>query len=217
MCKLASVVTVDSAGRAIQVRRTATGTVTVLPCMIDLADDVHRAVRRRPAPSILTVASFGNLVSLVHTLPYLAAVRADRTFVVGPGDGTAELPGVELVPFSLPTFVPTLLEADLCVLAHGAAEAPMKDDNRLIMAFSLGLVSLVSPSPAYLDVLEALGFPWLACTPSEIPERLAQAADPGTRATIGAAGEAYAWAHYSPAECASRFKHVLLKALDGDP
>lgn len=215
MCKLATTVTVDSAGRSSQIRQIATGPVTVLPCMIDLADDVHRAARRQPSPSIIAVASFGNLVSLVHTLPYLAAVRASRTFLVGPADRAAELPGVELVPFDLRTFVPALMEADVCVLAHGLPEAPLKDNNRLIMAFSLGLVSLVSPSPAYLEVLEALGVGWLACAPSEVPDRLARVADPRTRATIGAAGEAYAWAHYSPAESASRFERVLHTALDG--
>jgi hypothetical protein len=215
MVKLATSVTVDSVGRAGAVGHAATGPVTVLPCMIDQADDPRRLVHQTSARSIGTVASFGNLVSLVETLPHLAAVTVPRTFVIGPPDSAAELPGVRVVPFDLRTFVPALLEADVFILAHGPAEAPFKDNNRLIMALSLGKVSLVSRSPAYLDVLAALDAGWLAGPPDDVPDRLARLADPDERAVIEAAGAEYAWARYRPAACATRFARLVDTMLGG--
>lgn len=120
----------------------------VLPCMIDAADDPARLEVRPPREKIATVASFGNLVSLRNTVPYLAAVTS--------------------APFAA-----DFSTADVFVLAHGDREAPLKDNNRLIMAMSLGVPAIVSPTPAYVEVLEELGLGWLTCRPPEIADRLA--------------------------------------------
>jgi glycosyltransferase involved in cell wall biosynthesis len=113
------------------------------------------------------------------------------------------------VPFSLGAFIGDLLPADVFVLAHGEQEAPLKDNNRLIMAMSLGVPSIVSPSPAYLEVLTGLGLDWLACRPGEVGERLAQLADPSVRGEVGRIGFEHAWANYRPKRCASLFASVL--------
>jgi len=213
MCDLATTVTVDSAARAMEVRDGTRGNPVVLPCMIDAAADPGRAVRPF-RQRISTVASFGNALSLRHTLPYLAAVPPEfDTYVVGPADAGDELPGTRLVAFRRDTFVADLTAADVFVLAHGEREAPLKDNNRLVMAMSLGLPSLVSPSPAYLEVLDDIGLRWLACRPDEIRPRLAALAAPAVRDEIGRAGYAYAWANYSPQRCVARFTDVLDASL----
>jgi glycosyltransferase involved in cell wall biosynthesis len=216
MCAMASVVTVDSRQRAAAVAPAAAGPVVVLPGMIDAADDPARAAAGRHRERLATVASFGNLVSLRNTRPYLDAVPAEiETYVIGPPEGRAELAGVRLVPFRLDTFVADLAEADVFLLAHGPREAPLKDNNRLVMALSLGVPTLVSPTPAYLDVLSHLDLEWLACAPHEVGSRLARLADPAVRKAVGDAGREYAWAHYTPAACAARFVEVIDLALEG--
>lgn len=210
LCGLARTVTVDSRGRASTLTRHARAEPVVLPCMIDLADEAARPGLRPPRRGITTVASFGNRVSLRHTMPYLDAVPAAiDTYVIGPPDAASELPGLRLVPFSLGSFVADLLAADVFVLAHGEQEAPLKDNNRLIMAMSLGVPSLVSPSPAYVEVLCELGLAWLACRPEEVSGRLARLSKPAVRAEAGRIGFEYAWANYRPERCGSLFASVL--------
>lgn len=213
LCKLATVVTVDSDARADSLRGVARDAV-VLPCMIDAAQ--HPA--RRPAPSVRerigTVGSFGNLLSLWHTLPWLAAVPPELdTYVVGPAGAERDLPRVPLVPFHLDDFVPSLLRADVHILAHGEREAPLKDNNRLVMAMSLGLPTLVSATPAYLEVLADLGLEWLCCRPEEVPARLGDLADPAVRLAVAQAGWAYAWDRYAPARCLAEFVRVCDMAV----
>lgn len=216
MCRLATLVTVDSPGRATAIQELTTAVPIVLPCMIDQACEPARQLRREPAGTVTTVASFGNLVSLRNTLNYMSAVPDHLdTYVVGPGDAGDELPGVRLVPFAVDTFVSELLPADVFILAHGEREAPLKDNNRLIMAMSLGVPCLVSPSPAYLDVLTELDLEWLVCRPDEITDRLERLADPRTRAEIGRVSSAYAWTHYRPQRCAQILTHVLDSVVAG--
>ncbi|EGD44042.1 PE-PGRS family protein [Nocardioidaceae bacterium Broad-1] len=210
MCRLATAVTVDSAGRAAALKALTGTAPVVLPCMIDLACDPARQRRHKPVGEVTTVASFGNLVSLRNTLSYMAAVPGDmNTFVIGPTDAGDEVPGLRLVPFTVEAFVTDLLSADVFILAHGQKEAPLKDNNRLIMAMSLGVPCLVSPSAAYVDVLAELDLEWLACQPDEVPDRLNRLADPKTRAEIGRICSAYAWTHYRPLLCAQRLTDVL--------
>jgi glycosyltransferase involved in cell wall biosynthesis len=210
MCRLARTVTVDSRGRADALAAHARTKPVVLPCMIDLADDPARAGLRLPRQDIAAVASFGNLVSLRNTLSYLAAVPpAVAIYVIGPADAGSELPGVRLVPFGLGSFVAELLAADVFILAHGEREVPLKDNNRLIIAMSLGVPSLVSPTPAYLEVLDDLGLPWLACRPGQVGDRLARLADPDVRSEIGRIGFEYAWANYEPERCAALLAGIL--------
>jgi len=210
MCDLATTVTVDSQGRASALSRHVRTEPVVLPCMIDLAGESARPGLRPPPRDVARVASFGNRVSLRNTVPYLAAVPASiDTYVIGPPDAAGELPGLRLVPFNLGAFVADLLPADVFVLAHGKQEAPLKDNNRLIMAMSLGVPSIVSPSPAYLEVLAGLGLDWLACRPGDVGDRLARLADPVVRSEVGRIGFEYAWANYRPERCASLLTSVL--------
>lgn len=214
MCGLAHTVTVDSRARPASLRGLTRAEPAVLPCMIDAASDPARSGLRQPRHNVGIVASFGNLVSLRNTLPYLAAVPASAdTYVIGPTDAGEELPGVRLVPFDVGTFVADLLPADVFVLVHGEREASLKDNNRLIMAMSLGVPSVVSPSPAYVEVLQELGLAWLACCPEEVGDRLAKLADPGVRREIGRIGFDYAWANYGPQRCAERLAEILDAAL----
>lgn len=210
MCRLATTVTVDSQGRADELRALTQSDPVVLPCMIDLAGDPSRQYHRLPQGGVNTVASFGNLVSLRNTLPFMTAVpKHIDTYVIGPADAGEELPGSRLVPFGVDTFVADLLAADVFVLAHGEHEAPLKDNNRLIMAMSLGVPSIVSPTRSYLDVLKPLGLEWLACGPDEVVDRLARLADPSVRADVGRIGRDHAWAHYRPQQCARNLIGVL--------
>lgn len=210
MCRIATTVTVDSPGRALALQGLTTIDPVVLPCMIDLAGDPARQRQGKPVGDVATVASFGNLVSLRNTLPYVDAVPAHLdTYLVGPADAGAELPGLRLVSFDINRFVSDLLPADVFILAHGEDEAPLKDNNRLIMAMSLGVPCLVSPTPAYLDVLGDLDLEWLACRPAEVSDRLERLADPKTRAEIGRLSSAYAWTHYRPQRCAQIFTTIL--------
>ncbi|MER6971165.1 hypothetical protein ABT304_08940 [Nocardioides sp. NPDC000445] len=213
MCQLATSVTVDSPGRAEALRGLTRTEPVVLPCMIDLAGDPARQSPHRRRGDVTTVASFGNLVSLRNTLDYMSAAAAHHdTYLIGPADAGQELPGHRVVPFNVATFVADLLAADVFILAHGDNEAPLKDNNRLIMAMSLGIPCLVSPSPAYLDVLAELGLEWLTCGPEEVGARLAVLADPSLRAKIGRLCSTYAWAHYRPQRCAD----ILAGVLDTD-
>lgn len=217
MCEVANVVTVDSESRAVLIREVTSSTVVTLPCMIDLAESPERVSARPIRQKIRTVASFGNLVSLRHTLPYIEALPSEiTTYLIGPGDAGLELPGATLVPFELGTFVAHLTAADVFILAHGPREASLKDNNRLIMAMSLARPALASPSPAYLEVLGDLGLERLACQANEVAARLEELADPTTRAQIGAAGYEYAWSRYSPERCVERFTKVLDIAVGGD-
>lgn len=210
MCGLADTVTVDSRGRASELRNHTKAEPFVMPCMIDLANEPARPGLRPPRRDVAKVASFGNRVSLRNTVSYLAAVPEPiGTYVIGPPDVGDELPGLGLVPFSLGAFIGDLLPADVFVLVHGEQEAPLKDNNRLIMAMSLGVPSIVSPSPAYLEVLTGLGLDWLACRPGEVGARLAQLADPSVRGEVGRIGFEHTWANYRPERCASLFASVL--------
>ncbi|MGH3247083.1 MAG: glycosyltransferase [Trebonia sp.] len=209
MCDLATTVTVDSQGRASALSRHVRAE-PVLPCMIDLVGESARPGLRPPPRDVAKVASFGNRVSLRNTVPYLAAVPASiDTYVIGPPDAAGELPGLRLVPFNLGTFVADLLPADVFVLAHGEQEAPLKDNNRLIMVMSLGVPSIMSPSPAYLEVLAGLGLDWQACRPGDVDDRLTRLADPVVRGEVGRIGFEYAWANYRPERCASLLTSVL--------
>lgn len=214
LCELATVVTVDSAARADSLRGVTHRDVEVLPCMIDAARHPARPPKPVVRERIGTVGSFGNLLSLRHTLPWLASVPPDLdTYVIGPADAAHELPRVPLVPFGLDSFVPDLLDADVHILAHGEREAPLKDNNRLIMAMSLGLPALVSDTPAYLAVLADLDLRWLVCTPEEVPARLRALDDPTVRQALAEVGWAYAWDRYSPARCRTDFVRVCDTAV----
>lgn len=210
MCHLATTVTVDCRGRAEAVRPLTRRPVVVLPCMIDAAH-VERSGPRPRHGAVATVASFGNAGSVVHAVPYLTALPPGiATYLVGPPRVDAPFGGHRLVPFDLDGFVEQLLPADAFVLAHGPVEAPRKDANRLVMAMSLGIPSLVTPTPAHVDLLDALELGDLVCPePADVPERLAPLHNPAHRTRIAVVAHDYVWDTYSPARCADAFLQVL--------
>jgi hypothetical protein len=216
MCALATVVTVDSPGRAHHLGSLGVGPVRVVPCMIDLAGDPARRLHRATGAPLTTLATFGNLSSLRHTVPYLAAVPPHLgVFAVGPADAGPHLPGTRLLPFRLDSFLRDLLTADVFLLAHGWSEGTRKDNNRLVLAMSLGVPTLTSMSPPYLATLRELGLEALACTPAGLPGRLRMLDHARARRRIGRLFRDHAWDRYSPERCAARFLQVLGEAMRG--
>lgn len=211
MCRLASVITVDSPARAEALRAASLGRVEIVPCMIDLAKDAARDRAVHHAGPASHVVTFGNHGSVVAAREWLQYVGASRTVIaVGPPSAAADAGGPRLVPFKLNTFLDELVAADVLLVAHNPAPGALKDNNRLVLAMSLGKPTLCSPSPAYVDTVAGLGLDWLVCEPRDIEVRLRQLDDPYVRVQVGERLRRAAWSAYAPEHCAD----VFLKLID---
>lgn len=213
LCALATVVTVDSKERSATVRRVTRAPVHVIPCMIDLADHPARCrpfvVRNR----LQTLCTFGNRESIVRAVPYLRAARPPdlRTIVIGPPDVRGLVLGAQLRAFDLATFVGDLMGADLAVLCHGPdGVGSRKDNNRLVMAMSLGLPAITTATKAYIETLREAGLPELTCARCDDFGRLVDDLRPrARREEISARFRKFAWERYSPQRCARTFRAVI--------
>lgn len=214
LCRLATCVTVDSLGRGHEVAEISNKTV-VIPCMIDQAQDSARKVGPTYEGTIGTVGTYGNLSSLLGTRPYMERVpNTIRQFAVGPSNANERSVGIPLRAFRRTSFISDIKRADLFVLAHQNGHAGRKDNNRLVLAMSLGIPALVSHTEAYIETMIEVGRPDLVCMPSDIPERIDMLSDPTLRATLGRQFMEFAWQRYSPARCAEIFLNTVFEALE---
>jgi hypothetical protein len=213
LLRLATRVIVDSALRAAAVAPW-TSTVHPVPCVIDLADDPARLLDG-PAPPASTVVTFGNRSSLEGTRPFLAALPPATTVrVIGPVAARAEFPDVDFQTFALDTFVADVCSGGFAVLAHDPAEAPRKDENRLVMALSCRRAAFVAPNPAYRAVLAGFdGDELLVETPADLARAL-DTIGPARLAELADAGCAHVWRTHAPAVISARVAEVLTDALD---
>ncbi len=212
VCALATAVTVDSVRRAAWLRGLVGTPVHVVPCMIDLArDPARRAPRVREQAA--SACAFGNHGSIEHAAPWLGALaaRSVDTYAIGPASAAESVPGSRFVEFRLERFVADLLEADVAVLRHPAdAFGDRKDNNRLIMAMSLGLPALCSATDAFAQTLNDAGLSQLACDGLDDVAGAFELLRPRERrAEIAARSYAYAWENYRPERVAASFARVL--------
>lgn len=216
LCALASVVTVDSSWRASLVRRVSQAPAHVIPCMIDLAED---PARRRPRirKQLKTACTFGNHNSIVQAGGWLSALsnRTFSTFAVGPATAADIIPRSRFVQFQLGSFIDNLMSADLAVLRHSDDElGNRKDNNRLIMAMSLGIPAITSKTQAYVETLEKVGFSELACgSEGDFLKIVEQLSNRERRLEISARFYEHAWKYYSPERIAKLFTQALTAAF----
>jgi glycosyltransferase involved in cell wall biosynthesis len=216
LCRMASTVTVDSPARAAALRSETSAPVQVVPCMIDLASDPRRGEDRHVVPELSTVGTFGNLESVTATVPYLDRVPPPvRKIAIGPAGMASVFGDAELVLFDTTTFVRELLRAEIFLLAHTDDESARKDNNRLVMAMSLGIPAITSPTPSYVDTLVAAGFPWMVCSsPDDVPALLERLRPASLRVEIGATLRGWAWRNYAPSVVAGMFLEVLRATVE---
>lgn len=216
LCALASIVTVDSFWRASLVRLVTRAPVRVIPCMIDLASD---PARRRPRirKQLRTACTFGNHNSIVQASGWLSALPdcAISTFAIGPATAADVIPRSRFVHFQLESFVSDLTSADLAVLRHSDDElGNRKDNNRLIMAMSLGIPAITSMTRAYVESLEEVGLSELACgSEGDFLKIVGQLSDRERRLEISARFYDHAWKYYSPERIAELFTQALSAAF----
>jgi len=215
LCALASLITVDTFRRAELIRTLTQAPVRVLPCMIDLADDPARRPPRLRA-RLETACTFGNHDNVTQAVPWLSALksRSVRALIIGPESAANLSAHGRFIAYRLGSFVSDLSEADLAVLQHPDDElGNRKDNNRLIMAMSLGMPVIASNTQAYVETLSEVGFPELACNFSESFVQLVdELASRERRLEIGLRFYDYAWEHYRPGRIASLFTEILAEA-----
>lgn len=216
LCALASVVTVDTIERATLVRTLTQAPVHVLPCMIDLAAD---GARRDPVirERLETACTFGNHDNVGLSAPWLAALkgRGVSGLIIGPGTASDLASYARFVTYQMETFVGYLNDSDLIVLQHPDDDlGSRKDNNRLIMAMSIGIPVITSNTRAYVRTLNEVGYPELACNSfSETFVELVDAlSSRERRLEIGLRFYDYAWANYRPDRIASLFTETLSEA-----
>lgn len=117
------------------------------------------------------------------------------------------------VPWSPLTFSSTLREAGLCVVTH-APEETGKSPNRFVTATIHGVPTLVSPSPACLEILEAAGYAELAIrTPQDITNALRWLSDPERRSAYVSDLQREMWRRHSPQVVRSAYTTLFEKIL----
>lgn len=216
LCEMASLITVDSTQRATLLRGLTQAPVHVLPCMIDLADD---PARRTPHPRerLETACTFGNHDSVAISAQWLGMLssRSVSPLAIGPPTAANLLPPGRFRQFRLDSFVSDLNEADLAILQHpNDALGNRKDNNRLIMAMSLGMPVITSQTQAYVETLKDVGFPELACSSSDDFLKLFdELAIRERRLEVGARFYEYAWENYSPGRIVNLFTQAISDAF----
>jgi hypothetical protein len=118
------------------------------------------------------------------------------------------------VPWSPLTLTRELREASLCVVTH-APEETGKSPNRFVTATIHGVPTLVSPSPACLEILEAVGYAKLAIrTAVDLTNALEWLSDSGRRSAYVSDLQQEMWRRHSPevvrAAYTALFDEILL-------
>lgn len=208
MCRLATAVTVDTEARAEVVRAVTDRPVHVVPDCLDYVGD---ALVRAPLRDRLgEVVTFGNVESLAATRNFLARVPEGigRTYI---GRPAGQIPDCRYIEWKLETFLEDLARFDVALLVHDSSSSGvLKSNNRLLVALSIGLPTIVSDTPAYAETVRALGHPELICaSPTDVPRALRSIEDVGRRLEIAEAGVRLSWENYSPAVVAALFGELL--------
>jgi ABC-type Na+ transport system ATPase subunit NatA len=164
-----------------------------------------------------TACTFGTHDSVALSAQWLGMLvsRSVSPLAIGPPTAANLLPPGRFRQFRLDSFVSDLNEADLAVLQHpNDALGNRKDNNRLIMAMSLGMPVITSQTQAYVETLKDVGFPELACSSSDDFLKLFdELAIRERRHEVGSTFYEYAWENYSPGRIVNLFTQAISDAF----
>ena len=208
MCAVATAVTVDTEERAAVVREVAAGPVHVVPDALDYLDEPRRNGRVPPRPKSLV--TFGNVESLSATSPFMGEVPApyQKAYI---GRPAGQIDDCEYVEWNLDTFIDELARFDLALLVHADDDAgKAKSNNRLLVAMSAGVPTLVSDTAAYAETVREVGFGFLVCRgPEDVPRALRELEDPALRQEIVDTCRDYVWSRYDPRFVSGEFARIV--------
>lgn len=123
---------------------------------------------------------------------------------------------VHLYEWNAPLFPKLVTACDLAIIPIDM-NSPMwvgKPANKLISFWRLGMPTLVSPTPAYRELMREAGLDMLCATPADWETRLGEWLDShALRAQVGARLVDFANTHYSNAVLLSRWDAALASVL----
>ncbi|MBI3986128.1 MAG: hypothetical protein HY343_04375 [Lentisphaerae bacterium] len=203
-------VIVPTSGMADAVRRRyPTVSVVRIPDALDLRQPELRPRSVHANAGVLRVGWIGTALNMEHlsmAAPALQALHQEQPLVLrlitAPHQGMIPaLPGfpVEFIPWEPGAWAERLRECDIAAIPMPVTEwTRTKSPNRLQLCLALGVPAVVSPLPAYLELLsghDAVAF--VAATPDEWPVQLRRLLDPGVRNAVALEGRRVIQAHYS--------------------
>jgi ubiquinone/menaquinone biosynthesis C-methylase UbiE len=156
----------------------------VIPDPIDYVDaEVPTpAAPARAATAGLDGCWFGNGPNVKPAVPYMAAAlqtgRLARFGVITNAGLVPQLqatwPMLAVEAWQLDTFADRLRQSDFCLLIHDTnIEGVQKSNNKMLAALGLGVVPLVSNTPAYAQTAHQIGIPELLINrPEDLAELL---------------------------------------------
>jgi hypothetical protein len=150
----AHAVTTDTELRAQGIREWFHGPVHVIPDPIDYEDGPPKP----PNPEARGVVWFGNypnFESVREVMRHYQRVGERIGAISDLSPERANMPGLELIPWSYDTFPEELRKWSGCVLSHKGADQA-KSENKLVAAIYLGVMPAYVCGPAYLALLGKL-------------------------------------------------------------
>jgi len=163
-----------------------------------------------------TFFNLPHLESVIPALEQLGARHPVRLRIIGPPP-RGPLPGagrvpVEFVPWTLETYEAALLGCDTVVLPMPLdAWNFTKSPNRLQLCLGLGLPAVISPVPAWVDLLrDCPELAFVATEPADWLAHLERLTDARLRARLGAAGARWIAAEHTMERRAGEWWMALL-------
>ena len=153
-------ITVDTAGRAAELRAGTQMNVAVIPDVLDY--ESHGPAGPAELDDYRSAVWFGNYPNFESARWMVRELqrRGPLGAISDLSEQTADMgPQFSLKPWALDTFPDELRRWGMALLSHKGAD-PNKSSNKMAAAYHLGVPCIVSGSQEYKDLAEACGLGW---------------------------------------------------------
>lgn len=151
-------ITTDTELRAQGIHEWFRGPVHVIPDPIDYEDGPPKPLVQPDPRGIISAAWFGNWPNFESVRPEMRTYQKLGYRIGAISDLSPEranMPGLELIPWSYETFPAELRKWTHCVLSHRGADQ-CKSENKLVAAIYLGVFPAYVSGPAYEALMSKL-------------------------------------------------------------
>ncbi len=153
--KFADAVTTDTEMRAQGIREWFHGPVHVIPDPIDYEDGPPKPPVQVPYDGIVWFGNYPNFASIRDTMQFYQKQGYRIGAISDLTPERANMPGLELIPWSLESFPAELRKWRRCALSHRGADQA-KSENKLVAAIYQGVMPAYVCGPSYEALVRKL-------------------------------------------------------------
>ena len=207
-----SAVTTDTEIRANAIRKFTKTPVYVIPDCLDYGVTPEHKIEIRD--TITKVVTYGRWKGTEAAAPFFARCPYPTRYFCD--RKLNALKGSKYKEWKLEKFLSRLRKCDVAIIAHKDSWVmPMKSNNRILVAMSIGLPVLALTSPAYDETLKAAGHPELIIkNPKQTKKKLKYLESPEVRQKISDDLFDYAWKNYRPELSSGKLTELMRKVID---